>query len=114
MKIPKTPPNIARLIQQTDSHKLRQILNEHFAPTDAKNRYLHWDKLQHLTPPKGFTHQDYWVGTKLARQALYKDLPLFDKYQKPFRLTFPDSVLNKIYWIDKNLRNVHKINSFRG
>jgi Fic family protein len=103
MKIPTTPPNIAHFIQQSDSHKLRQILNEHFAPTDAKNRYLHWDKLQHLIPPKGFTSKDYWVGTKLARQALYKDLPLFDKYQKTFRLTLPDSVLKKLYWIDKNL-----------
>ncbi|MEN8221538.1 MAG: Fic family protein [Pseudomonadota bacterium] len=103
MKIPTTPPNIEHFIQQTDTNKLRQILNGHFAPTDAKNRYLHWDKLQHLTPPKGFTSKDYWVGTKLARQALYKDLPLFDKYQKPFRLALPDCVLKKLYWIDKNI-----------
>jgi Fic family protein len=104
MKIPTTPPKLKHLIQQTEINKLRQILTGHFTPTDTKNRYLHWDKLQHLTPPQGFTSKDYWIGTKLARQALYQELPLFDKYQNPFRLALPDCVLKKLYWIEQNMK----------
>jgi Fic family protein len=107
MKIPATPPNvdnyISQLIIDTDTDKLKKIITGHFAPTDTKGRYLHWDKLQHLIPPVGFTPKDYWIATKLARQPLYKELPVFDKYQKPFRFALPDGVLKKLYWLDKQM-----------
>ena len=110
MKIPTQPPNvdnyISELLKSGNADKLRQIINGQFAPIDAKERYLHWDKLQHLSPPTNFTTTDYWVATKLARQPLYKTLPLFDKYQKPFRFALPDNVLKKLDWIDKTI-NVH-------
>ncbi len=108
MKIPTTPPNIenhiSELIKQGNHNKLNQIIK--FKCTDKKETYLHWDKLQHLTPPTGFTAKDYWVNIKLARQALYQELPLLDKYQKPFRFALVNFILKKLDWINQNL-NIH-------
>ena len=116
MKIPTQPPNIdnyiSELIKSGNADKLRQIINQRFTPTDVKERYLHWDKLQHLPPPTGFSSNDYWLGTKLARQPLFKELPLFDKYQKSFKFALPDNVLKKLYWVDEYIKihfNNHSI-----
>jgi Fic family protein len=104
VKIPTTPPNvdnhISELIKQGNHEKLSQILK---FKSDNKDCYLHWDKLQHLTPPSGFTAKDYWVNIKLARQAIYQQLPLLDKYQKPFQFALVNLILKKLDWINQNL-----------
>lgn len=42
-------------------------------------KYRHWDILRQLQPPLGLSHEDWWIGTKLARSSIYQTLPLLDK-----------------------------------
>lgn len=62
---------------------------------------MHWDKLKHLKPPADVTSEEYWIGTKLARQSLLKPLPFQDTQGNPFRFGMPDNVLRLVHQIDQ-------------
>ena len=102
MKIPVNPPK----------EPLNQLLMipimqspEVIRPTTEKGKYLHWDKLRHVTTPAGLSHEQWWFAIKLARRALYKPLPFVDKFGKPFVLATPDTILHKLHLIDRNTGN---------
>ena len=61
-----------------------------------KGRYLHWDKLRHLTPPCDLNHEEWWLGVKFARSGMYRTLPLKDVAGQPFSFTMPDIVQEKV------------------
>lgn len=67
----------------------------------AGGRYLHWDQLRHRTPPAGFTAEEWWLGVKLSRFALLRDLPLEDAAGKPFRFAAVDQVQRMLHQIDQ-------------
>jgi Fic family protein len=69
-------------------------------PVDEKGRYLHWDKLRHVTPPTGMTTEEWWLAIKLSRKNLYKPLPLQDKHGNEFQYGTPDQVLRELHWLD--------------
>lgn len=71
-------------------------------PINEKGEYLHWDKLRHLTPPFELTSEQWWFAVKLARRAIYKELPFTNKYGNPFVLATPDNVLHKLHSIDRS------------
>lgn len=62
--------------------------------------YPHWDKLRHLSPPAGFTLEDWWFAIKLQRTAASKPVPLLDKQGRPFRFCVPDLVQAEFHEID--------------
>lgn len=101
MKIPVKPPNIHIIMKDNPNTNIVEYLNIS-EPTDSKGRYLHWDKLRHLTPPKGFTHEQWWVGTKLSRKVNYKNLNLKCKNNKGFVFYLTDEILESLHWLDKN------------
>lgn len=103
MKLPLTPPNIEKILAQAvhNPDKLLALITKSRA-TDHKERYLHWDELRYREPPDGFTVEEVWLGTKLARTKLRKELPFVDKSKRPFTFATPDSVLKMLYEIDKN------------
>ena len=70
-------------------------------PTDGKGRYLHWDKLRHLTPPKGVNIEQWWLSIKFARRAMAKSLPLQSIDSQPFKYTLPDEVQRQLHWLDR-------------
>jgi Fic family protein len=98
MKIPVTPPDTESIIRDA-------LLSDNLIiggrPVDSKERYLHWDKLRHLSPPKGLSSEQWWASLKIARQALFKKLPLLDKYGQPINFSTPDSVLEGLHWLDR-------------
>ncbi len=104
MRIPPTPPDsamiFAQLLKQNDEKAFR-VLGE-IGPVDNKNRYLHWEKIRHLTPPDDFSHEEWWAGTKMARRNHYKPIPLKAKNGKNFQYSLPDCVLKELHWIDQN------------
>lgn len=102
MKIPVTPPDYQHQIQTAlaSSDDVFGLLHE-VGPVDGKGRYLHWDKLRHLSPPKGLTNEQWWAGFKMARQALYRQFPLHDKRGWPFNVATPDPVLRELHWLDR-------------
>ncbi|HEY9034910.1 MAG TPA: Fic family protein [Pseudomonadales bacterium] len=106
MRIPLSPPPLDDLLQQL----LRQgpaalellALARSVGPCDNKGRYLHWDKLRHLPPPEGLTSEQYWLATKMARQAIQKPLPLLDKTGQPMTFSLPDVLIRDLLWISEN------------
>lgn len=106
MKIPEPPPSRSKildiLLKQQDREKLTRILSADIGPTDSKGRYLHWEKLKHLQPPEGFTNEEYWFATKIARQKVSKKVPLTDKMGDPFSFCVPDILQKELHWLDQN------------
>ena len=64
-------------------------------------RYLHWDELSRLAPPKGFTAQQWWLAVKFKRRQEYRPLPLIDQEGKAFQLTLPDRVQELLHHLDR-------------
>jgi Fic family protein len=103
MKLPVSPPSFENLIKKKDGIYVINMLWRSFGPTDAEGRYLHWDKLRHLKPPKDdWTSEDYWLVLKLARNQLYKKLPFTCKSGVQFQFCMIDSIHRDLHWIDQN------------
>ncbi|MEM9242548.1 MAG: Fic family protein [Pseudomonadota bacterium] len=106
MKIPLRPPTVAELTQKLSySQQQTDILKKISLYTSIGQRkeYLHWDKLRHLEPPKAWSTEELWLAIKLARSNAYKPLPFTDKRHQSFQFTTPDSVVHKLYTIDRYL-----------
>ncbi len=99
MKIPVEPPDFIKIVTEKTG-LLSKAFNS--KPTDEKGRYLHWDKLRHLTPPNGFTSEEWWAVLRFKRQNLFAMLPLYDKSNQPFTFCTPDSVNRDLHWLDMN------------
>lgn len=106
MKLPQTPPSLesylARLDSQQALDKLSKIFEASLGPYDNKGRYLHWDKLRHLTPPTGYDSELFWLALRQSRTQLQKQLPFSDKTGKHFSFGMPDGVVRDLLWIEKN------------
>lgn len=99
MKTPQKPRPTNELIQKY-AERLPKIF-ERGATAAPKGRYLHWDKLRHLEPPTGLSHEEWWLSIKIARAPLYRELPLKDVAGRPFKYAMPDIVLEKLHSIDR-------------
>jgi Fic family protein len=80
---------------------LSTILEKRIDATPG-GRYRHWQKLRFLQPPPGLSHEQWWIGVKLARNALLKDLPIVDGSGQPFRFAMVDPVMEKLHGIDRD------------
>ncbi|MCY0964800.1 Fic family protein [Parathalassolituus penaei] len=100
MKIPLAPPTFAGVA--SDSDLLMKIVTSQIGACDGKGRYLHWDKLRHLTPPEGFTVEEYWYCIYIARHKIFKKLPFVDKDGRPMQYCVPEPLWQKIVWISEN------------
>lgn len=67
----------------------------------AHEKYLHWDKLRHLEPPKSLSTEEWWFGLKSGRLAEMRILPLKDTDGLPFSFGLPDLVLERLHHIDQ-------------
>lgn len=103
MKPPKTPPPWKKLFQEltqnTDS--LKRIFARPRNPTH-KGKYVHWDKLQYLDPPRGLSREEWWASIKFARLGQQRHLPFHDMHGEPFLFTLPDPALNYLHHIDQD------------
>ena len=68
-----------------------------------RDRYLHWDKLRHLSPPVGLSSEQWWFRVKFARKDEVRELPLKDPRGEPFVHTVPDLVLRRLHRIDQRV-----------
>lgn len=105
MRMPAKPPDLQAIISKRSltSEKLLQLLRL-CGPTDGKGRYLHWDKVRYLEPPEGLSAEEHWLGTKLARWALFLELPLLDTSEKAFNFARPDAVLRMLHEIEQEMQ----------
>ena len=99
MKLPRTPKPLAELF--VDHHdRLDKVFGQRVGPT-VDGRYLHWDKLRHLTIPVGMqSPEEWWLALKLSRTGLYRKLPLRDTAGRPFVYLLPDGVQEALHRID--------------
>ncbi|MCP4348772.1 MAG: Fic family protein [Desulfobacterales bacterium] len=102
LKIPVKPPDFNQELSKIINDKLLfEILNK-ASPTDNKGRYLHWDKIRHLKPPKGLNNEQWWTSVKLSRNNLYKEFPLKNKHGEPFKFCVTDTLHQDLHWLDMN------------
>jgi len=101
--MPVSPPNFESLWVSIAGHNPGILLQlfQNSSPLDQKGRYLHWDKLRHLPPPKDLTSETWWFSIKNARRNLYKPLPLQTKQGTPFKFAVPDQILRELHWLDR-------------
>ena len=66
--------------------------------------YLHWDKLRHLPPPEDLTHEEWWLGLKMARGPILRQFPLISADERPFTFALPDVVLRLLHFVDQRSR----------
>jgi Fic family protein len=100
MKIPVTPPDYQEVIRNSGENFIQYL--EKIGPVDSKGRYLHWDKLRHLTPPEGFTSEQWWAGMKLNRTTNFKNLDFECKNDSKCAFYLTDEMLKQLHWLDKN------------
>jgi len=99
MKRPESPPTELNRILALPGTKLGSILTE-AVRSEAEGKYRHWDKIRHLSPPDGFTREQWWGATKLVRRAALKELPLSDPSGQPFRYAITDMIARLLHEID--------------
>jgi Fic family protein len=104
VKIPVQPPDIQQILSsilEQDSELAMQLLRGELGPpTDNKGRYLHWDKLRHLTPPEGFSSEQWWVSIKQSRRSLKQSTPFLNKYGELFWYCVPPALQKELHWLD--------------
>ena len=105
MKIPVPPPDYAALLQGLAPRRsievFQGILSGEIGPAPG-GKYRHWDILRHLEPPEGLTHEEWWLGVKLARSNSYQNLPFPDERDRPFRYVLHDAALRALHEIDRD------------
>lgn len=100
MRIPKIPPKLADLITAMSNPERLAELFALMGQFKTQRKYLHWDKLQHYPPPKGFNHSEWWLGLKLSRMDALRPIGLKDKAGKPFQFAVPELVMEELHQID--------------
>lgn len=103
MHIPTTPPTVLELMKSLQGHPRRflEIIQSSIGAQPG-GAYLHWDELRHRRPPEGFTSEEWWLATKLARQQASRELLLQDKAGRHFTYCTPDVVQALLHEVDRN------------
>ncbi len=102
MRLPLPPPSLQDLFSNLEisPENMARIASRAGGPA-PDGKYRHWDVLRHLAPPDGLSHEERWLGIKLARMANARELPLMDRRGLPFRVGLPDIAFAMLHEIDK-------------
>lgn len=103
MKIPQTPPAQEDLWKQFGDHPTLVELFGKVLDSTVNGRYLHWDKLRHLTPPGGLDHLAWWFALKLRRSP-GKRIPLLDEHMNNFSFLLVDPMPECLHHVDSLAR----------
>lgn len=102
MQLPLRPPKPSTLLANLKPEMLNVLFKETRPPL-VRGQYLHWDELRHREPPPELSVELWWLSIKLARQSLYRKLPLLhDKAGQPFVFGMPEPVLIDLHHIDRD------------
>ncbi len=101
MQIPKTPPDLLKLLSKIGSDKEKFLELMRTVSSRINGKYLHWDELLHRTPPDELSHEEWWFGIKTARIASASQLPLLaDKNGNQFNYNLVDPIPELLHEID--------------
>lgn len=101
MRLPIPPPDIFVLLGKTAPKRLNQIVRA--TSMLAAGRYLHWDNMRHREPPKGLSHEEWWLGTRMARLSARETVPFSSKHGYHFSLVHAAPVRQGLHEIDQKL-----------
>jgi Fic family protein len=93
LHVAKPPPDWLAILQ---GEAIRAMLG-----VAAPPGYPHWDKLRHLDPPDGLTHEQWWAGIQFGRDPIRRRIPLTDPDGHPFSYATPDVVLRRLHLVDQ-------------
>ncbi len=101
MRLPERPPDIGPLVAEiagSDPVRLSRILATSASPP---GRYLHWEDMRHRRAPGDLSLSEWWLATKLGRNAQRRTLPLQAPDGGAFGFTLPDGLLKLLHVIDQ-------------
>ncbi|MCH8029057.1 MAG: Fic family protein [Candidatus Dadabacteria bacterium] len=102
MKKPLKPPyeTISKIITENPDRWL-EIVN--FKGDLKDTKYLHWDQMYHMTPPKGLSREEWWLAIIHNRDNSAKDLPMWDKERRRLlRWVMTNPIPERLHQIDFN------------
>ncbi len=99
MKIPRKPPSKESLILNLKTESLMDFMST-VPGILVRGKYLHWDKLIHLSPPDGLDQKTWWLMIKFQRKAQYKQIPLKDLNAGPFVFLVTDLMTQQFHNLD--------------
>jgi Fic family protein len=94
------PPDRTKTLRQVDGARLWEIMSA-FREEELGDAYVHWDKLRHLTPPPGLSHDEWWLAIKYARRPSLQAIPLRDPKGESFRYGTPAAVQRSLHFVDQ-------------
>lgn len=100
MRLPDPPPPVSHLLDQRSPQDVMRLMSSGIGKLPA-NAYHHWSKLKYLTPPEGFSAEDWWLAIKLARLASAQELPLMDRGGQPFRYSDAGHLHRLLHEVDR-------------
>ena len=100
MKLPVTAPKFEDYFNKVEANRLVEIMGKAFSP-EPNGNYYHWDKLRHLTPPDGFSCEEWWLGITMSRANISKQLPFNDKNGKAFKYVPTEGLYRSLHLIDQ-------------
>lgn len=104
MRKPEPPPALMDLLAAKVNYQpeffKRAMIN---LQEVGASRYMPWDELRWRPAPDGLTPEEWWLISKVARNAMKRWLPLLtDARGQPFNYVLPDEVLRGIESVDKH------------
>lgn len=77
---------------------LRRLRHVGVAPG---GEYHHWEALRGLAPPAGLTPDQWWLGVKLARESMRRQLPVRHGGGRLLHYSTPHQVLATLHQLDR-------------
>lgn len=102
MRLPQTPPPFSELLASSDFNVDLPLLLDARVGTLVGGEYVHWDQIRRRPAPGDFTREKWWMGIKLARAQIMRELPLVAVDGRSFRYALPDRALELLHWIDQH------------
>lgn len=100
MKIPQKPPNIGSRFITIDGLDRFLKIQELIGDGLDDSAYHHWDKLRHLSPPKGLKHDEWAHFLKAGRKRNAIHVPLKDLSGEAFWFSVPEKVQKALHETD--------------
>ena len=101
MRIPQNPPLYSDLLSSTKGERLLELISSGIG-NQPQDKYLHWDKLRFRPPPEGFSTEEWWLATKIARGTISHILPFVDSVGTHFTYCELGTLHRNLHQIDRD------------